>query len=99
MKVVWSPLASDRVDEIAAFIAQDSPRAAVAWVERLYDSVGHQLSEYPLSGKAARDVETEGAREFIFESYRVFYDVGDRVEILTVRRHSELIDEDELHRD
>ena len=62
MRVVWSPLASDRVDEIAAFIAQDSPGAAIAWVERIYDAVGQQLSEYPLSGKPARDVETEGAR-------------------------------------
>jgi toxin ParE1/3/4 len=99
MRVLWSPLASARVDEIAAFIAQDSPRAAVAWVERLYDAVDQQLSEYPLSGKPARDVETEGAREFIFESYRVFYDVGERVEILTVRCHSELIDEEELRHD
>jgi toxin ParE1/3/4 len=98
MRVVWSPLASDRVDEIADYIAQDSPVAAVAWVERIYAAVG-QLGEFPYSGKPGRDVETEDARELVFESYRVFYDVGECVEILTVRRGSELIDENELARD
>ena len=99
MRVEWSPLASDRVDEIADYIAQDSPKAALAWIERFYGVVDQQLGEFPLSGKPGRDVETEGAREFVFESYRVFYDVGECVQILTVRRHSEVIDEGELRRD
>lgn len=99
MRVEWSPLAAERVDEIAAYISQDSPEAAAAWVERIYDAVGKQLSEFPLSGKSGRDIDTEGAREFVFEAYRVFYDVGDVVQILTVRRSSELIDERELRQD
>lgn len=97
MRVVWSPLAIDRVVEIAAYIAQDSPANARAWVERLFSHVDTQLGAFPLSGKPARDVDTDDARELVFESYRVFYDVGDAVEILTVRRGSELIDADELH--
>jgi plasmid stabilization system protein ParE len=97
MRVEWSRLATERVDEIADFIATDSPAAALAWVERIYRAVG-QLGEFPLSGKSARDVDAEDARELVFESYRVFYDVGDCVQILTVRRGSELIDESELSR-
>ncbi len=92
MRVRWSPRAIDRVAEIAGFIAQDSPGNARAWVERLFDHVDTQLSAFPLSGKSARDVDVDGARELIFESYRVFYDVGDVVEILTVRRDSENVD-------
>lgn len=99
MKVLWSPLALDRVNEIAAYIGQDSPRSAEAWVGRLFDAVENQLNAFPLSGKKARDVDTVSARELVFESYRVFYDVGETVEILTVRRSSELIDEAELQRD
>jgi plasmid stabilization system protein ParE len=99
MRVEWSPLASKRVDEIADYIVQDSLKAAVAWIERIYDVVDKQLGEFPLSGKPGHDVGTEGAREFIFESYRVFYDVGECVQILTVRRHSELIDEGEFRWD
>ncbi len=96
MRVIWSPRAIDRVVEIAGYIAQDSPSEARAWVERLFGHVDQQLSAFPLSGKPARDVDTDDARELVFESYRVFYDVGDAVEILTVRRGSELVDADEL---
>ena len=96
MRVVWSPRAIDRVVEIAAYIAQDSPANSRAWVERLFAHVDTQLAAFPLSGKPARDVDTDDARELVFESYRVFYDVGHAVKILTVRRESELIDEDEL---
>ncbi len=96
MQVIWSPRAIDRVVEIAAYIAQDSPASSQAWVDRLFKHVDEQLAAFPLSGKPARDVDTDDARELIFESYRVFYDVKNAVEILTVRRESELIDEDEL---
>lgn len=97
MQVIWSPRATDRAVEIANYIAQDSPAYARAWVERLFDHVDTQLAAFPLSGKPARDVDSDDARELAFESYRVFYEVGDTVDILTVRRGSELIDADELH--
>lgn len=96
MRVIWSPRAIDRVVEIATYISQDSPASARDWVDRLFAHVDTQLAAFPLSGKPARDVDTDDARELVFESYRVFYDVGDAVGILTVRRESELIDEDEL---
>ena len=96
MQVIWSPRATERVLEIATYIADDSPTAARKWVKRIFDHVDEQLGAFPLSGKPARDVDTDDARELVFESYRVFYDVGDTVEILTVRRGSELIDSDEL---
>lgn len=96
MRVTWSPLALDRVVEIATYIAQDSPANAEAWVDRLFDHVEEQLGDFPLSGKPARDVDADGARELVFESYRVFYDEKDAVEILTVRRCSEMIDGEEL---
>ena len=96
MRVKWSPRSLDRVVEIASYIALDSPANAEAWVDRLLDHVDEQLTQFPLSGKPARDVDTDDARELVFESYRVFYDVGDIVEILTVRRCSELIDQQEL---
>lgn len=97
MRVVWSPRAIDRAVEIATYIAQDGPAAAREWVERLFAHVDTQLAAFPLSGKPARDVDADDARELVFESYRVLYDVGDTVEILTVRRGRELIDADELH--
>ena len=99
MSVRWSPHALDRVVEIAGYIAQDSPQAAEDWVDRIFDAV-EQLGAFPRSGKPGRDIEPSDAREFVFESYRVFYDViDDDAEVLTVRRCSEQIDPGELERD
>ena len=37
MRVEWSPLALDRVSEIARYLAKDNPDAAVRWVSELVE--------------------------------------------------------------
>ncbi len=39
MKIVWSPLALERVEDTARYIAEDSPDAAVRWVKDLFSAV------------------------------------------------------------
>ena len=39
MKIVWSPLALERVEDIAQYIAEDKPDAAVKWVDELFFTV------------------------------------------------------------
>ena len=95
MRVHWSRRALERVEELALYIAQDSPSAAAAWTHGLFDAV-ERLATYPMLGKPARDVGTRGVRELVYGAYRVFYQVRDDVEVITVRRGSELLDEDEL---
>jgi toxin ParE1/3/4 len=95
MKVVWSRRATSRVVEVARFIAQDSPQDAKRWVEGIFGAV-EGLADFPEMGKPGRDVTTPGVRELVFGNYRVFYEVGNSVDILTVRRCSELLDEDEF---
>ncbi len=98
MKVEWSPLALERVQEIAEFIAQDNPQAAERWVIDLFDSV-KRLADFPKSGRMVPEIGVERIREIIFEGCRVIHCVDDRVKILTVRdgrqmlRTEELIDE------
>ena len=98
MRVIWSDRALGRVEEIALFIAQDNDDAAVGWTLALFDSV-ERLGEFPLSGKASLEPQAVGVRELVFAAYRVFYQVGTDVEILSVRRGSELVGEDDLSGD
>ena len=98
MRVIWSDRALARVSEIALFIARDSNSTATRWVDDLFDSV-KRLGEFPELGKPGRDVTAPGVREFVVGDFRVFYDVSTDVEILTVRRARQLIDEDELQGD
>ena len=95
MKVVWSPLALQRVQETALFIAADQPQAAAKWVESLFASV-ERLQDFPNSGRFVPELNSKSIREVIFGAYRVFYRVRSDVEILTIRRGSQLLRLDEL---
>lgn len=95
MKIRWSPLALDRVDEIAARIAQDDPDAAVRWVEGLFNTV-QRLGRYPESGRIVPEVGVARIREVIFGAYRVIYSLTREIEVLTVRRGSQLLRVDDV---
>lgn len=95
MKVEWSPLALDRVTDIARYIAKDNPGAAERWVNELFDAV-ERLADFPESGRVVPEVGVRRIRELIFGAYRVIYSVKDKVEILTVRRGSQLLDVSEI---
>ncbi|EAR22291.1 Plasmid stabilization system protein [Nitrococcus mobilis Nb-231] len=95
MKVEWSPLALDRVSDIARYIAKDNPGAAERWVNELFDSV-ERLADFPESGRVVPEAGVRRIREVIFGAYRVIYSVKDKVEILTVRRGSQLLDVSEI---
>ncbi|MFZ2450043.1 MAG: type II toxin-antitoxin system RelE/ParE family toxin [Methylovulum miyakonense] len=50
-KLVISPQADRELEEIAVFIAEDSPARAILFVDELLDSVQNRLTEYPYIGK------------------------------------------------
>ena len=97
MKVEWSPLALDRVSDIARFIARDNPAAAERWLNELFDAV-ERLAEFPESGRIVPEVGVQRIRELIFGAYRVIYSVRGKVQILTVRRGSQMLDKREFER-
>jgi len=98
MKIVWSPLALDRVEDIARYIADDNPDAAVRWVDDLFATV-ERLADFPRSGRMVPEVGSSRIRELIFGTYRVIYSVKDQVDVLTVRRSSQLLRMSEIDDD
>ena len=85
MKIIWSPLALERVVEIAEFIAQDRPQAAAEWVEAIFASV-KRLRRFPQSGRTVVEAPRPELREIVYRDHRVIYQVEpERVVILTVR--------------
>lgn len=98
MKVQWSPLALDRVSDIARYIAKDDPGAAERWVNELFAAVA-RLADFPESGRIVPEVGVRRIRELIFGAYRVIYSVKDKVEILTVRRGSQRLEVSEVDDD
>ncbi|MHB8761761.1 MAG: type II toxin-antitoxin system RelE/ParE family toxin [Coriobacteriia bacterium] len=95
MRIIWSDRALERVEEIAAYIEQDNPAAAARWVEELFAEVD-KAGDFPEMGKPGRDVITPGIRELVVGDFRVFYEIGVDVDVHSVRRASQLVDEDEF---
>ncbi len=85
MKIVWSPLALERVNDIADYIAETSVEAAKVWLIDIFGAVD-RLQEFPESGRVVPEVKQPNIRELVFKNYRVIYRVERKqVSILTVR--------------
>ncbi len=99
MKIIWSPLAIDRVSEIAEYIALDNPVAAEKWVDDIFDSV-KRLKQFPNSGRIIPELQLEDFREIIFGNYRVIYRVEkvekNKISVLTVRHGKQVLPVDEI---
>jgi len=98
VKVVWTPLAIDRVDQEASFIARDKPAAAQRWLEGLFKCVD-RLRSFPFSGHRLPELESSDYRQVVYKSHRVVYRLeGDIVAILTIRRFKQQLDPQEIGR-
>lgn len=96
MKIIWSPLAIDRVTEIALYIAQDSLNSAKKWVESTFQSV-ERLEEFPRSGRMVPEIMQDDFREVLHGNYRIIYRLqSEYVSILTVRHGRQILPVDEI---
>lgn len=94
MRLIWSPLALERVAEIAGYIAGDRPQAAERWVEETFDAVRH-LGTFPLSGRVVPELNREDVREVVHGGYRILYRVeAAQLSVLTIRHSRQLIESD-----
>ena len=90
MKIIWSPLAHQRIDEIADYIATDNLDAAEQWVNSVYDNV-KRLKDFPRSGRVVPEVEKDDIREILFGDYRIIYGIEKKqIKILTVRHGKQI---------
>ena len=55
MRLVWSPLAEQQVDEALSYIAADDAAAARRWLEELLERVD-SLRRFPDSGRVAPEL-------------------------------------------
>ena len=97
MKLIWSPLAVDRVRDIAEYIALDKSSAAEKWVTDIFDSVG-RLVEFPQSGRIVPEIKRSEIREISKGNYRIIYKVKtETILILTVKSYRQLLKPEEIH--
>ena len=96
MKIVWSPVAVDRVSEIAVYIAQDNPVAAESWIETVFQKV-EELKAFPESGSVVPEIDNKTIRELIYCNYLIIYRLEEKkISVLTVRHGKQILPVDEI---
>ena len=95
MKIVWSPLALEKLEASAKFIALDKPSAADKWVNDIFDRID-LLGSQPELGREVPELLGSNYREVIFGSYRIIYKVENEIKILTLRNSRQLLTLDDI---
>ena len=95
MKIVWSPLALEKLEASAKFIALDKPSAADKWVNDIFDRID-LLGSQPELGREVPELLGSNYREVIFGSYRIIYKVDSEIKILTLRNSRQLLTLDDI---
>jgi toxin ParE1/3/4 len=95
LKVIWSPLAIEKLEVIAKYIALDKPSAADKWVNDVFDRAD-LLTSQPKLGREVPELLGSNYREVVFGNYRIIYKVGNEVNILTVRNSRQLLSSDNI---
>lgn len=84
MKVVWTNNATGQLRAIHDYIARDSPRYAIAMVDRITRR-SKQIAHYPLSRSIVAEYDRDDIREVIELPYRILYRVrSERIDVLAV---------------
>jgi plasmid stabilization system protein ParE len=96
LKIFWSPLAVDRLENIFEYISKDSNIAAHKLIERIFKKV-ETLSKYPERGRKVPETNREEIREVFESEYRIIYRVETkRVFVLSIKNFKQLLPDKDL---
>ena len=84
-KLIWSPSARLDIKDIAAFIAEDNPSAAVRFGRSLLEAV-ERLAAFPESGRIVPEFGDPNIREVIRKPCRIVYRIRRRKHTIEIAR-------------
>ncbi|MBU1299844.1 MAG: type II toxin-antitoxin system RelE/ParE family toxin [Bacteroidetes bacterium] len=96
MRLVWTKEALLRLQEIEYYIAQDNPKVAIGFVDKLI-SLAETLADNPQKGRVVPELSIENIRELLHKNYRIVYLLKkNSIEILTVFEGHQLLKRTEV---
>jgi toxin ParE1/3/4 len=95
LKILWSPSALARIEEIGALNAKDDRAAAERSVVGVFKATA-RLKNFPRSGRVVREVGAADFHEVIFGSYRLNYSVGEEIESRAIFYGRRILDPKEI---
>jgi plasmid stabilization system protein ParE len=96
MKIKWSPLSLQRIQEIADYIAEDNNSAANNWIDEVFEKV-KALKDNPEFGRVVPEIGRPDIREILFNNHRIIYLIANReISIVTVRHFKQILPTSEI---
>lgn len=91
-EIRWTPQAIEDIENIAKYIAKDSPKYASIQVEEFIDAA-LVLEDFPYSGRIVPEIGNKNIRELIVGFYRLIYRIRNTnvIEIITVYHSHRLL--------
>jgi toxin ParE1/3/4 len=83
-KVIWTDEAIADLSQLVAFIAKETPAAAVKLGEALIQK-SMILESHPRLGRMLREPRKDSLRELIISPYRLIYEIDDAASAVYVR--------------
>lgn len=91
MKIIWSPLSFERLENIYEFISDKDNVAAKKFINRFFERV-ESLSKYPERGRKVPEINRNEIREIFESEYRIIYKIElKKIIILTIRNFKQLL--------
>lgn len=85
-RLIWAERAQEAIEEIKNYVAKDNPRAAKKLIAEIRGRC-QALRRFPYLGSLYEDDPSGLTRQFVYKSYRIFYQVHERarrVEIILI---------------
>lgn len=96
MKILWSPLAVERLEDIYEYISKENISAAQKMIDKIFKRV-ESLSKYPKRGRKVPEANREEIREVFENEYRIIYRAeSKRIFILTIRNFKQLLPDKDI---
>ena len=96
MKIYWSPLAVERLENIFEYISKEDNEAAHKLIGKIFNKV-ETLSKFPDRGRKVPEANREEIREVFESDYRIIYLVEPkRVFVLSIRNFKQLLPKKDL---
>ncbi len=96
MKIFWSPLAVERLENIFEYISKEDSNAAQKMIGRIFKKV-ESFSKFPERGRKVPETNRVEIREVFESSYRIIYRIDrKRIYILSIRNFRQLLPQKDL---
>ena len=96
MKIRWSELAIDRLNDIIEYISADNTQNALNWSQSVFSEI-EKLKSFPQMGRMLPEINNKNIREIIYGNYRIIYkQESPYISILKIRNFKKILPSEEI---